>query len=67
MICSSNNLLDALLRLIFDFENIKDEIKHLSNLSSNAERDYLLKQCKDFIYHVSIFFGQGSEFEVLVF
>lgn len=53
-------MLNALLRLIFDFENIKDEIEHLSKLPSDAERDSLLKHCKDYIYHVSKLLSQGS-------
>jgi len=46
-------MLNALIRLINDFENIRDEIEYLSMLPTDVERDFLLKKCKDFIYHVS--------------
>lgn len=52
-------MLNALIRLIFDFENIKEEIEYLSKLPSNAERDSLLKDCKNFIFQVSKLLIQG--------
>jgi len=53
LVHASEKLLNALIRLIFDFENVKEEIEYLSKLPSNAERDSLLKECKNFVLHVS--------------
>ncbi|KAL5233397.1 hypothetical protein ACI65C_000807 [Semiaphis heraclei] len=50
LVYASEKMLNALIRLIFDFENIKEEIEYLSKLPSNAERDSLLKDCKNFIF-----------------
>ncbi|XP_026806882.1 histone acetyltransferase KAT2B-like [Rhopalosiphum maidis] len=51
LVNASENMLNALIRLINDFENIRDEIEYLSMLPTDDERDFLLKKCKDFIYH----------------
>lgn len=65
LVHAPEKMLNALIRLIFDFENINEEIEYRSKEASKDERDALLKQCKGFIYNVSKLFSQGSTFEEL--
>jgi len=58
-------MLNALIRLIFDFENIKEEIEYLSKLPYDAERYSLLKECKNYICDVSKLLIQGLILEKL--
>jgi len=58
-------MLNALIRLIFDFENVIKEVEYLSKLPSNAERDSLLRECQNFICQVSKLLIQGSTLEEL--
>ncbi|KAL4090627.1 hypothetical protein QTP88_025426 [Uroleucon formosanum] len=51
LVHAPEKMLNALIRLIFDFENINEEIEYRSKEASKDERDALLKQCKGFIYN----------------
>lgn len=66
LVHAPEKVLNALLRLIFDFESINDEIEYLSKLpTSDGKRESLLNQCKNFIKNVSKLFTQGPIFEEL--
>ncbi|XP_025193468.1 histone acetyltransferase KAT2A-like [Melanaphis sacchari] len=51
LINASENMLNSLMRLIFDFENVRDEIEYLSTLPSDDQKKLLLQKCKEFVYH----------------
>uniref|UniRef100_A0A2S2P212 Histone acetyltransferase KAT2A n=1 Tax=Schizaphis graminum TaxID=13262 RepID=A0A2S2P212_SCHGA len=51
LVYASENLLNALIKLINDFENVKNEIEYQSKLPTNEERDFLIKKCKHSVYH----------------
>lgn len=49
---ASEEMLNALTRLISDFENLRDEIEKLPPCD---QRNYLLKESKDFVFHINIY------------